>query len=133
VEKSGRARQAKDDNIIRRMRIASQITKAADAHSEYVILFFHGNTGYANAPVYYVKPALTVLTCTGASCESKGLLLDFFSSEDHIRSQGTVCGLVVVKRHWDRFLSMYLHLPVTVTFHHCYIHLSDSSMTDGVR
>ena len=39
VEKYVRARQAKDDNIIRRMRYARWITKATDTHSEYVILF----------------------------------------------------------------------------------------------
>jgi hypothetical protein len=38
VEKYGRARQATDDNIIRRMRIAYWITKATDTHSEYGIL-----------------------------------------------------------------------------------------------
>ena len=38
VEKYGRARQATDDNIIRRMRIACCIPKATDTHSEYVIL-----------------------------------------------------------------------------------------------
>jgi hypothetical protein len=38
VEKYGTARQATDDNIIRRMRIACQITKATDTHSEYLIL-----------------------------------------------------------------------------------------------
>jgi hypothetical protein len=38
VEKYGRARQATDDNIIRRMRFACCITKATDTHSQYVIL-----------------------------------------------------------------------------------------------
>jgi hypothetical protein len=38
VEKYGRARQATDVNIIRRMRFACWITKATDTHSEYVIL-----------------------------------------------------------------------------------------------
>jgi hypothetical protein len=38
VEKFGRAGQATDDNIIRRMRIAGWITKAIDTHFEYVIL-----------------------------------------------------------------------------------------------
>jgi hypothetical protein len=38
VEKYGRAGQATDDNIIRRMRFACWITKATDTHSEYVIL-----------------------------------------------------------------------------------------------
>ena len=37
-EKYGRARQATDDNIIRRTRFAFWITKATDPHSEYVIL-----------------------------------------------------------------------------------------------
>jgi hypothetical protein len=34
----GRSGQATDDNIIWRMRIACWITKAANTHSEYVIL-----------------------------------------------------------------------------------------------
>jgi hypothetical protein len=38
VEKYGRAGQATDDNIIRRMRILCWIIKATDTHSEYVIL-----------------------------------------------------------------------------------------------
>jgi hypothetical protein len=38
VEKYGRARQATDDNVIRRMRFACWITKATDTHLEYVIL-----------------------------------------------------------------------------------------------
>ena len=38
MEKYGTAVQATDDNIIRRMRIACWITKAADAHSECVML-----------------------------------------------------------------------------------------------
>jgi hypothetical protein len=40
IEKYSRARQATDDNIIRRMRIAYWITKATNMHSEYVI-FIH--------------------------------------------------------------------------------------------
>jgi hypothetical protein len=39
VEKYGVARQATDDNIIRRMRVVCGITKATDTHSEYVIPF----------------------------------------------------------------------------------------------
>jgi hypothetical protein len=38
VEKYGTARQATDDNIIRRMRFACCINKATDTHSEYVTL-----------------------------------------------------------------------------------------------
>jgi hypothetical protein len=38
VGKCVRARQATDDNIIRRMRIACWITKATDTHSEYVMI-----------------------------------------------------------------------------------------------
>ena len=37
MEKCGRARQATDDNIIRRMRFAFWMAKATDTHSEYVI------------------------------------------------------------------------------------------------
>ena len=38
VEKYGRAGQAKDGNIIRRMRITRWITKATNTHSELIIL-----------------------------------------------------------------------------------------------
>jgi hypothetical protein len=38
VEKYGTARQATDDNIIRRMRFACWITKATDTHTQYEIL-----------------------------------------------------------------------------------------------
>jgi hypothetical protein len=38
VEKYGTARQATDGNIIRGMRFACWITKATEAHSQYVIL-----------------------------------------------------------------------------------------------
>jgi hypothetical protein len=65
VEKYGRARQATDDNIIRRMRIACLITKATDTISGYVILLFHGNSGYTSAPECYVTRTLrVVLTAT---------------------------------------------------------------------
>ena len=37
-EKYGRAGRATDDNIIRRMRFACGVTKAADTHSEYVMI-----------------------------------------------------------------------------------------------
>ena len=38
METCGRAGQATDDNIIRRMRFALCTTKATDTHSEYIIL-----------------------------------------------------------------------------------------------
>ena len=38
MDKYSRIGQATDDSIIRRMRIACWITKAANTHSEYVIL-----------------------------------------------------------------------------------------------
>jgi hypothetical protein len=38
MKKYGTARQATDDNIIRRMRFACWIPKATDTHSEYVML-----------------------------------------------------------------------------------------------
>jgi len=37
TENYGRARQAADNNILRRMRITCWVNKAIDAHSEYVI------------------------------------------------------------------------------------------------
>jgi hypothetical protein len=60
VEKCGGAIEATDDNTIQRMRFACWITKATDAHSEYVIsiAFPLCNNGYANAPQFHAY------TCT---------------------------------------------------------------------
>jgi hypothetical protein len=63
-KKYGTARQATDDNIIRRMRFACWVTKATDTHSEYVIVYallFHSNNGYKKAPQYYVIRTLLLL------------------------------------------------------------------------
>ena len=38
VEKCGRAKQATDRDLVRRMRFECWITKATDTHSEYVII-----------------------------------------------------------------------------------------------
>ena len=65
VIKYGTAAQTTDDNKIRRMRIVCRITKATDTHSEYVILLFHCNRGYANAPHCYV---LSHIACHVVSC-----------------------------------------------------------------
>ena len=56
MKKCGKPGHVTDDNIIRRMCFTLYITKATNTHSEYVILiaFFHGNSGYANAPQFYV-------------------------------------------------------------------------------
>jgi hypothetical protein len=44
-----------DNSIIRRMRVACEITKATDTQSEYVILLlFHSNSVYATVSEYYV-------------------------------------------------------------------------------
>jgi hypothetical protein len=61
VEKYGTARQVTDEKY-GRTRFACWITKITDTHSEYVILLlFHGNNGYANAPQFYVIRTLPVL------------------------------------------------------------------------
>ena len=38
MEKYGRAREATDDDVIRRVHLACWVTEAADSHSEYVTL-----------------------------------------------------------------------------------------------
>ena len=38
MEKRGRAGHTRDDNMLRRMRIACWITRATDTNSEYVVL-----------------------------------------------------------------------------------------------
>ena len=59
MEKYCRARQATNDNIIRRMLLVSWVPKATDTRSKYVILIaFHCNNGYANAPQCDITPTL---------------------------------------------------------------------------
>jgi hypothetical protein len=55
MEKYGRARQATDGNIIRRMRFACWVNNATDTHSEYVLLIaFYDSSVYVNAPSCYI-------------------------------------------------------------------------------
>jgi len=55
VEKYGTAGQATDENIIRRMRFACWINKAADRHLEYIKpLIFYGNNCCTNAPQCHI-------------------------------------------------------------------------------
>jgi hypothetical protein len=54
VEKYGRARQATDGNVTRRMRIAFCITKANNTFRICNTHCFNSNNGYANAPHFYV-------------------------------------------------------------------------------
>ena len=59
VEKYGRAEEATDDKIIRRMRFQCWINKATETHSEYSIrIAFHVKNGLANAPQYCVTRTL---------------------------------------------------------------------------
>ena len=55
VDKYSTARQATDDNILRRMRFARWVNKITYTHSEYVVLIaFHTNRGYVNALQCYI-------------------------------------------------------------------------------
>ena len=65
VEKYGRARQTTDESIIRRMRFVCWISKAKNTLSEYVLLLFHGSSGYANAPqCYFYAYIVLLLRCS---------------------------------------------------------------------
>jgi hypothetical protein len=51
MEKYGTARQATDYSKLRRKCFTCWIIKDTDTHSEYIIIIvFHGNNGYENAP-----------------------------------------------------------------------------------
>lgn len=51
-----------DDNIIQRLRVACWVNEATDTYSEHVILlFFHGNSGIANAHEFYVIRTLPLV------------------------------------------------------------------------
>jgi len=61
VGKYRTARKVTDDNIIQPMRIVCCTPKAKDTHSEYVILLFHSNNDYANAPSCYIYTYIACL------------------------------------------------------------------------
>jgi hypothetical protein len=54
-----------DASIILGIRSACRLPKATDTHSEYVILRFHVNGGYANEPRYYFY---TFIACLVGIC-----------------------------------------------------------------
>ena len=60
MEKCGTAGQTTYGNTIRRMRFTCWITKTTDTHSEYALLLFYANNGYAKKPQCYVTPILVV-------------------------------------------------------------------------
>jgi hypothetical protein len=65
VEKYGTARQATDDNIIRRVHLACWITKATVTHSEYeMLILLHANNGHAKTPQCYVYTYIACLVFT---------------------------------------------------------------------
>jgi hypothetical protein len=66
VEKYGRARQATDDNIIRRMRFACWITKATDTHSEYVILIAYPQQQWLRERASILHSYVHCLSCEGS-------------------------------------------------------------------
>jgi hypothetical protein len=61
VEKYGRARPATGNNIIRRMRFAYKITKAANTHSECVLLFYFPRR-------QWLRKSSSVLHCAYMAC-----------------------------------------------------------------
>ena len=67
---------------IQRMRLAGQINKVTDTHSEYVLIVaFHCNNGYANAPQRYVYTYTACLVYLNWDC----ILTSFYSGKILIR------------------------------------------------
>jgi len=66
VENYGRAGLVTEEDTTLPMRCACWLNRATDSHSEFVIMLFHSNEGYANKPHYYFMPILLVLfkSCT---------------------------------------------------------------------
>jgi hypothetical protein len=63
VEKYGTARQATDDNIIRRMRFACWVTKAAYTHSKYVILIAFPRQQWLRERAWILQYTVYYITC----------------------------------------------------------------------
>jgi hypothetical protein len=63
VEIYGRAREATDDNIIRRMRFACWITKVTDTHSEYVIFIAFVRQEWSRERALMLRLNVQCLSC----------------------------------------------------------------------
>ena len=63
MEQYGRARQATDDNITRRKRIACCIPKATDKHTEYVILIAFPRQQWLRESAPMVSLQIHCLSC----------------------------------------------------------------------
>jgi hypothetical protein len=73
VEKHGTARQTTADNIIWRMRFACWITKAADTHSEYVMLTAFPRQQYLRERASMLRdPYITCIVVTEGKCLLRG-------------------------------------------------------------
>ena len=88
-KKYGRAGQATDDNIIRRMRIACWIPKATDTHSEYVIiialplhLWFREWTSMLRYTYIACLISFLVGLLLPTHCRCRGLLLRLITLSD---------------------------------------------------
>jgi hypothetical protein len=77
VEKYVRARQATNDNIIRRMPFACWITKATDTHSEYVIVICFSTT------TMVMRTRVNLMLCV--HCLSCSFVLPFRTSPQSCR------------------------------------------------
>ena len=74
------AGQATDGNVIRHTRFACWITQATNTRLEYVILIaYHGNNGYANAPKCYFNTYIACLVKTS-------VWFTYFKTEIHFNS-----------------------------------------------
>jgi hypothetical protein len=94
VEKYCRARQATDDNIIRCVRIACCISKAADTHSEYVIPYFFSSA----TMVVWMCLNITLCVCCLSS------IICMFISLIYIKNDTWSCLLFVTFQYWELFI-----------------------------
>jgi hypothetical protein len=91
VEKCGRAREATDGNITRRMRFACAITKATDTHSEYIILIAFPRKIWLRERAWMLRLYVHCLSCL---CVSRKI------TEDTVFWRAMLCSLVDI---WRRF------------------------------
>ena len=82
METFGRARGVTHENtyLTQRIRIACWITMATGTPSEYVILLFHYNSGYANASQCYVVRTLCLVI---SSCHIRIANIHYSTSNLH--------------------------------------------------
>jgi hypothetical protein len=111
------SKEATDDNIIRRMRLAWCVTKATETHSEHAILIALPRQQYANALECYIYTSLPVFSLflfpSNFGPHSKGCFSLLFITSSWLTQRCLWWTRLTSLLHPISAVSLYRHVPST--------------------